>query len=98
MAVDLGQHAVGRAQIARPGWRQSGAVGVGFDHHRLANLSRLDPLGCGYEFRIEPTHKSQLEDDTVLLGDVYDLIAFLQVQRHGLFEEYVFLVFRCQST
>ena len=92
--VHLGQHPVGGAQIARPGGRQARAVRRRLDHHRPADLARLDPLhGCD-ELRREAAHEADLQDDARAPCPLDDRVAFRQVQRHRLFEEDVLAVRR----
>ena len=53
-------------QIARPAGGRPGPC-VGFDHHRQANLTRLDALCSRDELGIKATHKADLQEDAVLL-------------------------------
>src|SRR5450759_3192285 len=90
MAVDLRQHAIGGAQVTRPGRRQARPVGERLDHHWPADLAGLDALGCGGEFGIEAAHETELEDYARALRCAYDRVTLRQAQRHRLFEEDVF--------
>ena len=89
VAVDLGQHAVGAAQVVRPRRRQARAPGQGLDHHGRADLAGFDPAPGLGKLGLEPPHETHLENDAGALRRRRHGVALRHGQGHGLLAEHV---------